>query len=138
MLNRVPFWGWFLIILGVLNAIYSPSGLSVYHMWTTTEINHLLPVKILLSVILVALLGLVLNGVRQSMSLLGLIVLLALIAVPLWVVHYYTELDLLNAGFWSWVSQPIAALILTIGWQWRKIWRSLTGIVGVEDTAAHE
>ena len=133
MLKRIPFWGWLVIILVALYSVYNPLGFSLLHMWLSPDIYYMLPLKVLATVFVGTILGLVLNGVRQTMSILGFLAITTLIAVPLWVAYTYLSLNLASYGIWCWIAQPIMALILTIGWQWSKIWRGSTGIVSVEE-----
>lgn len=133
MLARIPFWGWLLIILTAVYLVYNPLGFSVWHMWTMGDPMQALPFKLLGTLLLAALLGLVLHGTFSSTSWLGLLVLLSIVGVTLWSAHALIAFDLFALGFWSWAIQPILAVILTMGWQWPKIWRRTTGAVSVSD-----
>lgn len=133
MLARIPFWGWLMIILTACYLVYNPLGFSVYHMWSTPESSIALPFRVLFTLMLVALLGLVLNGTIISTSWLGFSVMLALVGVTLWSVHALVGFNPLALELWAWITQPILALILTVGWQWPKIWRRSTGAVSVND-----
>ncbi len=92
-----------------------------------------LPFKLLGTLLLVTLLGLMLHGTFTSTSWLGLTVIVSLIAVFLWSAHTLIAFDVLAWTFWSWALQPIVALMLTLGSQWPKIWRRSTGAVSVSD-----
>lgn len=133
MLARIPFWGWFVIILITLYVIYNPWGFSLYHMWASGEFIHLLPFKALATLVPLALMGLVIHGTASSTSWLGLTVMIMLVITGVWSVHSLLAFDLLNAYLWGWLSQPLAAIVLTMGWQWPKIWRRSTGAVSVND-----
>lgn len=133
MLQRIPFWGWLLIILAALYLVYNPLGFSVWHMWTTDALANLLPLKVLVTLLIVALMGLVIHATLTSMSLVGFAVLIALIGAALWSVHAMVSFSVLSLEFWAWAAQPMLALILTIGWQWPKIWRKTTGAMSVND-----
>lgn len=133
MLARIPFWGWLMIILIACYLVYNPLGFSAWHMWTLGDPQSLLPFKLLGSLLLAALLGLVLHGTFSSTSWLGLTVMLAIVVVTLWSAHALIAFDVFAMGFWSWAIQPILAVIFTMGWQWPKIWRRSTGAVSVND-----
>lgn len=133
MLARIPFWGWLLVILTALYLIYNPLGISLVHMWATPTFSDMLPFKILGTLLVVSLLGLVLHGTFSSTSWLGLTVMLAIVVVTLWSAHALIAFDVFALGFWAWALQPILAVILTLGWQWPKIWRRSTGAVSVSD-----
>lgn len=133
MLARIPFWGWFIIILTACYMVYNPLDVSIWHMWVYGDVMEALPFKILGTLLVSALLGLVIHGTLSSTSWLGLGIMVALIGVSLWSVNALVTFDMLSVGFWSWMTQPIMAIILTLGWQWPKIWRRSTGAVSVSD-----
>lgn len=133
MLARIPFWGWFIIILTACYMVYNPLDVSIWHMWVYGDVMEGLPFKILGTLLVSALLGLVIHGTLSSTSWLGLGIMVALIGVSLWSVNALVAFDMLSVGFWSWMTQPIMAIILTLGWQWPKIWRRSTGAVSVSD-----
>jgi hypothetical protein len=102
-------------------------------MWVFTDPMALMPYNIMGSLIVLVILGVVAHAVTKTMSVTGLLAMLALIGVSLWTVQSMISFDFVTIGFWSWATQPLAALILTVGWQWPKIWRKTTGVVTVED-----
>ncbi len=133
MLARIPFWGWLLIILTACYLVYNPWQFSVWHMWTLGDIHQALPFKVLATLMLVTLLGIVVHGTVTSTSWLGLLIMLSLVAVTIWSVHAVVAFDPLALHMWAWLTQPIVAVILTLGWQWPKIWKRSTGAVSVND-----
>lgn len=133
MLARIPFWGWLVIITTTLYAVFNPLGISLFHMWVLTDPFALMPYNIMATLVVLVILGLVLHGTATSMSLLGFLVMLSLVGVGIWTVHSMVSFEILSLAFWSWASQPILALVLTVGWQWPKIWRRTTGAVSVND-----
>lgn len=133
MLARIPFWGWLLIIMVALYLVYNPLGTSLTHMWLFTDPTAMLPFKILGSLVVLTIIGLVIHGTVTSMSAFGFIILISLIGTTLWSAHAAIGFDLMSPLFWGWAAQPIIALILTVGWQWPKIWRRSTGAVSISD-----
>jgi len=133
MLARIPFWGWLLVILTALYLVYNPLGISLVHMWSMPTYSDMLPFKILGTLLVASLLGLVLHGTFSSTSWFGLTVMLAIVVVTLWSAHALIAFNVFALGFWAWALQPILAVILTLGWQWPKIWRRSTGAVSVSD-----
>lgn len=133
MLARIPFWGWLLIILVALYTVYNPLGVSLFHMWVYTDPLELMPFKILGTLAVLTVLGLVVHGTLTSMNWLGLAVLLGLTGTLIWSINSLVTFDLLSTSLWAWITQPIVAIILTVGWQWPKIWRRSTGAVSVSD-----
>jgi energy-converting hydrogenase Eha subunit C len=133
MLSRIPFWGWLVMIITALYLVYNPLGFSVWHMWAMGDPTQLLPFKMLVTLLLAALLGLVLHGAVSTTSWVGAVVMVSLVLVGMWSVHTVVWFDLLDLEMWGWILQPILGLILTVGWQWPKIWRRATGVVSVND-----
>lgn len=133
MLARIPFWGWFVIILTACYLIYNPWGVSLTHMWLMDPIQDLLPFKILATLGVMSVLGLVIYGVSRTVSKWGLLLMLSLTATIVWCAWAMFTFDVLNMHMWSWLVQLILAIMLTVGWQWPKIWRRSTGAVTVDD-----
>lgn len=133
MLARIPFWGWLLIILTALYLVYNPLGFSIWHMWALGDAQHLLPLKILVTLMLTSFLGLVLHGCMNTTNRVGMVIMVLLVLVGLWSVQMVVSFDMLNLQLWEWITQPILGIMLTIGWQWPKIWRKATGVVSVND-----
>lgn len=132
-LARIPFWGWLLLITMALYLVYNPLGVSMWHMWTVSDPTHLLPWRVLASVLLVSVLTLVLHGALKSMSWLGAALIVTLLASVMWAAHALVAFHVLSTVFWSWALQPLLAVVLTVGWQWPRIWRRSTGAVSVSD-----
>ena len=136
MRRHVPFWGWLLLILATLYAIYNPLGFCVLGLWLLGD-EVALPVRLLATAIPMALLGLYVYGSWRSIGLVGVAILAILLGLTLWVLAYFGIFDPADAGLWSWMAQPLLALILAVGFQWSRIWRSATGQVSVDDIDAH-
>ena len=133
MLNRIPFWGWFVIILVALYLVYNPLGYSLVHMWIMSDPTQLLPFKVLATLAVGSVLGVIIYGTVKSTSLLGFLLLLALVTSVLWSAQAILLFDVLSVTLWSWLAQPVLASIITTGWQWPKIWRRSHGSVSVDD-----
>ena len=136
MRRHVPFWGWLLLIVVTLYTIYNPLGFCVLGLWLLGD-EVALPVKLLVTAIPVALLGLYVYGTWRSIGLVGIAILAILLGLTLWVLAYFGIFDPADAGLWSWMAQPLLALILAVGFQWSRIWRGATGQVSVDDIDAH-
>lgn len=134
MLVRISFWGWFCIIVATLYAIYNPTGLSVMHMWTSNNSMDYLPFKILFTLSLLAIIGLFVHSTMNSLSFTGMTAMIAIIMAIIWSAQTVVKFDLLGSVFWLWATQPLVGTILTVGWQWPKIWRRSTGNVSVTET----
>jgi hypothetical protein len=131
MQRHVPFLGWFLLILATLYAIYNPLGVCVLGLWLQGDAVAL-PVKLLVTAVTLALLGLYVYGTWRAIGLVGIAVLGVLLSLVLWVLAYYGVFDPADAGLWSWMAQPLLAVVLAVGFQWSRIWRGATGQVSVD------
>jgi Family of unknown function (DUF6524) len=136
MRRHVPFLGWLLLILATLYAIYNPLGACVLGLWLRGD-EVALPVKLLVTAVPVALLGLYVYGTWRAIGLVGIAILSILLGLVLWVLAYYGVFDPADAGLWSWMAQPLLAVVLAVGFQWSRIWRGATGQVSVDDIDAH-
>ena len=135
MRRRLPFWGWLLLILATLYAIYNPLGLCVVALWLFGD-EVALPVKLLLTAVPLALLGLYAYGTWRGIGPVGIAILATFLGLGLWVFAYYGLFDPADAGLWAWMAQPLLAVVLAVGLQWPKIWRGATGQVAVDDLDA--
>jgi hypothetical protein len=133
MLARIPFWGWLILIISAVYLIYNPLGFSIWHMWMLGDATQLLPFKILITLMCTSFLGLVLHGCMNTTNWVGILIMVSLVFVGMWSVHAIVMFDMLSWALWGWITQPILGMILTIGWQWPKIWRRATGTVSVND-----
>lgn len=140
MLARIPWWGWFCIILFTLYALYNPAEFSIFHMWADRW-EGMLSAKVLITAVIATLVGIIVGATWKSIGLIGCIIIVVLLAVMLWVV---VDLGFATAlvGTAGWITQPIAAVVLTIGLRWARAYRSVTGRLqtdetDVDDTPAH-
>ncbi len=135
MRRHVPFWGWLLLILATLYAVYNPIGLCLVGLWLLAD-DVALPVKLLLSAVPLVLLGLYAYGTWRAVGPAGIAILAALLGLGLWVLAHYGVFDPADAGLWAWLAQPLLAVVLAVGSQWPRIWRGATGQVSVDDLDA--
>lgn len=132
MRRHVPFWGWLLLILATLYAVYNPTGLCLVGLWLLDG-DVALPVKLLLSAVPLVLLGLYAYGTWRAVGPAGIAILAALLGLGLWVLAHYGVFDPADAGLWAWLAQPLLAVVLAVGSRWPRIWRRATGQVSVDD-----
>lgn len=133
MLQKIGFWSWYLIITVGLYLVYNPTGFNLVHMWLHTNVADLLPLKLLGTALVMVFLGLVINGTWRSIGVTGLVIMTMLLMMLIWSIQSATSLNFLDIGIWNWIAQPFIAIVLTLGWQWPKIWKRSTGAVSVED-----
>lgn len=131
-LRNIPIWGWFLLILLNVYVLYNPSGLSVFHLWASLN-QVVLPVKLLLTACALLGFGLYVYGAWRALGPVGLGVITLIIVLGIWAADFYGLMDARDANVWSWLIQPLLAVVLTVGFQWPKLWKAATGRVEVED-----
>lgn len=136
MLQRVPLMGWFAIITVGLYALYNPLGYSIVHMWLTPDPFAFMPWNLLATMTVTFPLLCVLWGVHRAMSAWGLAALLAFLSVCMWALLVVAPGLGYSLMFWAWIAPPLVAVVLTVGWQWPRIWRQATGAVTVDDPHA--
>lgn len=131
-LRRIPFWGWFLITLVITYGVWNPLGYSVYHMWIEAS-DIPFSVKLLVTLLVSAFILLFATETYRTLGKWGLMIYCAIIIVILWV---FWDIGILNQDNISsaqyWAQIPIA-LMMTLGSQGTKIYRSMTGRIGVDD-----
>jgi hypothetical protein len=102
-------------------------------MWTQYDPIEYLPLKVLGTLIALSFIGLVIHGYISATSFLGFMIMILLVTSTIWSIYYVVDFNILSLTLWTWIGQPILAVILTVGWQWPKIWRRSTGAVSVND-----
>lgn len=120
------------IILG-LYALYNPTDYSIFSMWLNTDSFENLPFKLLITLLLIILIGLIFHGMWKTIGLIGVTLMVTVITVTIWTLTQFIDFNVLNINMWKWITQPILGIMLTIGWQWPKIWRAATGAVIIND-----
>jgi hypothetical protein len=132
LLRNIPIWGWFLLILLNVYVLYNPAGLSVFHLWASPN-EVVLPVRLLLTAFALLGFGLYVYGAWRALGPIGLGIITLIIVLAIWAADFYGLMDARNASLWSWLIQPLLAVVLTLGFQWPKLWKAATGRVEVED-----
>lgn len=135
MLTRVPWWGWFALVLITLYAIYNPLDASLYHMWVQSW-PWWWSVKALLTLAILALLGVIIDATWRSIGVIGIVVVVTLLGLLLWVVaDLGYSLALAHSA--GWLTQLLAAIVLTVGLRWARVWRIVTGRTQVDEDGSH-
>lgn len=131
-LRKINFWGWFLIILIITYSIWNPSGYSYYHMWIGSW-DTPLSVKLLVTSVVASFLFVFSIETYRTLRKSGIIAYVIILLVIFWVLWDMEILGFenINTAIY-WIQIPIA-LILTLGSQGTKIYRSMTGRIGVDD-----
>lgn len=132
MIKNISFWGWYAIITVGLFAIFNPTGYSIWHLWTVYSAIGFMPWNLLLTAFVLGPMSLILYGTYKATSWIGLALILLVISIVMWCVAVVIPGILINTAILSWIMQPIFSIILTLGWQWPRIWRQATGTVTAE------
>jgi hypothetical protein len=128
MLARVPLWGWFLVMTLATYWMYNPVA-SVYQLWTSTAVTTALPWKLLITAATTTFFGLVILETKRNIGFFGVAIILTLVGLFGWGLYTSAGLALFHVEILQWLIQIVISCILTVGWQWPKIWRSATGTV---------
>lgn len=122
-LARIKLWQWFLFTTVVLYMAWNP-WFSLYQL-LQSGVN--LPVKVLVSGLFAAVLSpMVYMSWHSKAAVLVTTGLLVSVVAVLW--QYGLDPSSLRTTAQYWVP-AVAALILTVGFNWKKVWRSATGQV---------
>jgi len=110
---------------------FNPTGHSYYH-WLADGFPSVQPLEAIAGI---ALLGAWIFFVRSTMSAigtLGLVLLLALFAAIVWWIVSQGWLDVSNRSVMAWVVLLILGLVLGIGMSWSHFRREVTGQASVD------
>ena len=136
MVRRLPWWGWLLAVWAALYAAYNPWGGSVWHLWTQGLLP--LPVRLLATLGLAAVLGLLCAATMRSIGLAGVLLMAAFLALALWTAVAYGALDARSGPAWEVLPQLLAGVVLTVGLRWPSFRRAASGVVAVADPDIEE
>lgn len=130
-LSRVPFWGW-LIILNIFSyLVWNPSNFNVIHMWSGS-VEWPLPAKLLVTIVVIGILYFFYVESKKAIGNFGLGVLTVVFALIVWLFVSLGVLDTNNAGALKYIAPFVCALFLTVGSQFNKIRRSISGTISVD------
>ena len=110
---------------------FNPTGHSYYH-WLADGFPSVQPLEVVAGI---ALLGAWIFFVRSTMSAigtLGLVLLLALFSAIVWWMVSRGWLDVSNRSAMAWVVLLILGLVLGIGMSWSHVRRGVTGQASVD------
>ena len=134
LLSRVPFWGWLLFLTIFSYLVWNPTGFSVAHMWIAKEHPLHLSAMILITVIVFGILYFFFRESQKSIGNKGLLFLVFLFALVMWFFYDMGVWDPKKSGKLAYIAPFICALFLTIGSQFNKVRRSISGTVSVDHT----
>ena len=127
-LARISFSGWLFILTIFSYLVWNPSKVSVWHMWSENLIDSM-PAKLLISLFVIGILFFFFVESRKAIGDVGLFILSVIFGLIVWLFIELGILDAGNAGSLKYVAPFVCAIFLTVGSQFNKIRRSVSGTV---------
>jgi hypothetical protein len=118
--------------LVLLVITYNPSFWS-YSTWVGANYTENLPVAVLVGLILIAGYLVFLRATLNSIGIVGMVLILALVGALLWVLFSQGLLTFGNYTFNAWVVIIALSLVLAVGMYWSVLWRRMSGQVDVDE-----
>ncbi|MEZ5565523.1 MAG: DUF6524 family protein [Gammaproteobacteria bacterium] len=121
------------LALIVVLLTFNPSGFSFFH-WTRDAFlaSSLGPLHALAGIILLIGWVLFVNATRQSLGLVGVVLVAGLFAVLVWMLFFYDVLKG-SSDVLMWIILVGVAVVLTVGMSWAHIRRRLSGQTTVDE-----
>jgi len=116
----------------LLVVTYNPSFWS-YSTWVGENYSTNLPVAVLVGLILIAGYLVFLRATLNSIGIVGMVLILALVGALLWVLFSQGLLTFGNYTFNAWVVIIALSIVLAVGMYWSVIWRRMSGQVDVDE-----
>jgi hypothetical protein len=118
--------------LALLVFTYNPSFWN-YSTWVTANYTTQLPLAVLGALVLIAGYLVYLRATLNSIGIVGMVLILALVGAILWVLFSLGWLTFGNYTFNTWVFIIALSLVLAVGMYWSVIWRRMSGQVDVDE-----
>ncbi len=135
MLNKLLIrWGAALILVLIT---YNPTSWNFIR-WAMANYSDQLSVVILLGLILLVAYAVFVRATLQSIGRIGIGLIVAVIAVLLWVLYDKGLLDPANATLMTWIGLVGLSFVLGIGLSWSIIRRRISGQLDVRDSDDHD
>jgi hypothetical protein len=121
----------FLFALLLVLLSYNPSGYSYFH-WLYNNHDVVTPYVVIAGLILLIGWGTYIKATLNSLGLVGIILLAALLGCLLWLFIYWGWLTLNDVSAVAWIIEVLLAALLTIGMCWSHLSRRMSGQVDVD------
>ena len=121
----------FLFALLLVLLSYNPSGYSYFH-WIYNDVDAITPYVVIAGLILLIGWGTYLKATLNSLGILGIIVLAALLGCLVWLFVYWGWLTLNDVSALAWIIEVLLAALLTVGMCWSHLTRRMSGQVDVD------
>ena len=119
----------------LLAATYNPTQWSFVR-WATTNWQEQMPLAVFIGLVLLVAYVLFFTAVLRGIGAKGVILILAVIAALVWVLHDYGWLSLENPSANTWIALFALSVVLAVGMYWGILWRRLSGQLEVDEDEA--
>lgn len=121
-----------LCAFALLAATYNPTNVN-YVRWSLTHYQTQMSVVALLGLLLAVGYIIYLRATLRSIGTFGMLLVAAIVAALLWVLHDFGLLELNNRNLNVWLGIFALSVVLGIGLGWSHIRRSLSGQTDTDD-----
>ena len=123
-----------LFALIVVLLTFNPSGFSFFH-WARDAFlsSSLGPVHVLAGIALLIGWVLFVGATRQSLGLVGVLLVAGLFAVLVWMLFFYNVLQTGSSSILTWIILIGVAVVLTVGMSWAHLRRRMSGQATVDE-----
>jgi len=123
-----------LFALVVVLLTFNPSGFSFFH-WARDAFlsSSLGPLHVLAGIALLIGWVVFVQATRQSLGLVGILLVASLFAVLVWMLFFYDVVDSSSSTTLTWIVLIGVAIILTVGMSWAHLRRRLSGQATVDE-----
>lgn len=134
MLQKMPFWGWFILVTMVCYAVWNPTGYSAYDLWVASPLEENIFLKLMISFVLAMIIFFFLFATLQTIGRLGIFLYVIFLVLAFGLLHELGIIDFNNLASAKYWGQPLIGLLLTIGLLFNKVRFAITGIRSVDDS----
>ncbi len=128
-LSKIPLWGWLIILTVLSYAAWNPFKASVFHMWADNP--QPTAGKLLVTLLLGGALFFFARETKKAIGAGGIAFLTIIIGLVLWL---FKGVFVEKPGILANLFPFIIAVFLTIGSQFNKVRRRISGTVSVDHT----
>lgn len=121
----------FLFALLLVLLSYNPSGYSYFH-WLYSSLDVITPYVVIAGLVLLIGWGTYIKATLNSLGLLGVVILAALLGCLVWLFIYWGWLSMDDVSALAWIVEVLLAALLTVGMCWSHLTRRMSGQVDVD------
>lgn len=123
-----------LLALAIVLLTFNPSGFSFFHWTRDAFLNSSLgPLHLLAGIALLIGWVLFVQATRQSLGLLGVVLVASLFGVLVWMLFFYDVVKSSSGATLTWIVLIGVAVVMTVGISWAHLRRRLSGQATVDD-----